>query len=299
MKPLYWAAKLVITACVTSIICVTSTFWVIQTYVDMILEQYKLKNVVNDMPNWSKFTAHVSETLTGQQPGEGRSSSTVGAAARTGQAPEAHSVTGQVDAGTQGANGNSDSAAGDAGQISSPTQSTGADNVTEEKVPDDAVAVFGHQSGSAAAASSQQESNSSSGEHNKASGTEAGSRDGTGGRATVSGTARDSGQESTESGLAQDGSAGSAAGAESDVGGRVVVSGEEFARKKELLSTGDRNKIFNMMLSRVPQTEIQSISQMMEEGITASELKQIEQTLQQYLKPEEYSQLLGMIKTKQ
>jgi hypothetical protein len=81
----------------------------------------------------------------------------------------------------------------------------------------------------------------------------------------------------------------------SGAGGKVVVSGEEFTKKKEQLSNDDKNQIFKL-LTRVPQAEIQNISLMMEDGITASELAGIEQLLQNYLKPEEYSQLLSMIK---
>lgn len=60
---------------------------------------------------------------------------------------------------------------------------------------------------------------------------------------------------------------------------KVVVSGEEFAKKKDELTQEQKNKIFSV-ISKLPQEDIQYISKLMENGITASELKELEQILQ-------------------
>ncbi|MNI88538.1 hypothetical protein D3C73_1458500 [compost metagenome] len=76
---------------------------------------------------------------------------------------------------------------------------------------------------------------------------------------------------------------------------KVVVSGEEFAKKKDELTQEQKNKIFSV-ISKLPQEDIQYISKLMENGITASELKELEQILQKRLQPEEYADLLKLLK---
>ncbi|MBP1153282.1 MULTISPECIES: hypothetical protein [unclassified Paenibacillus] len=76
---------------------------------------------------------------------------------------------------------------------------------------------------------------------------------------------------------------------------RVVVSSEEFAEKKEQLSEENKAKIFSILISRLPQEEMQRISVIMEDGITAAELKELQQLFQAHLKPGEYQQLQSLI----
>lgn len=155
---------------------------------------------------------------------------------------------------------------------------------TRDTTPNDAIAVFGQQQGTEKKAENKLDNKASAG--SSATGQDSyenSSRLGSSSPVSEGTQNRSSGfkvDESTDSGS----------------GGRVVVSGEEFTKKKEQLSNDDKNQIFKLLLTRVPQTEIQRISSMMEDGITASELTEIERILKNYLKPEEYSQLLGMIK---
>lgn len=258
MKGIEWLVKLVLSALITSAVCIASTFWAVSTYADMILTQYNLKSAVGAAPGWSQFVAHLSKQAAGFQLfGQGTGAPDQGSAANKSGASTDRAVAGAIDAdgGTDplkpsetGATGGSTS-----GTDSSTTKGSGS---TGKKPPEDAVAVFGHQNGQSSGSGS---------------------------------------------GLSQDAVAGS--GSSSGLGSagtedskRIVVSGEEFTKKKEQLSNEEKNKIFNMLVTRVPQTEMQTISRLMEDGITAAELKQIEQLLQTYLKPEEYTQLLGMIK---
>lgn len=76
---------------------------------------------------------------------------------------------------------------------------------------------------------------------------------------------------------------------------RIVVSSEEFAKKKDQLSEANKAKIFSLLVPRVPQEEMQRISVILEDGITAAELKELEELLQRHLKPEEYQQLQSLI----
>jgi hypothetical protein len=213
-------------AVITSIVCVASTFWVINTYVDLLLEQFQIKPAVSAAPDWPKFTARLGKQLAGFRFFGGDPYASQDSRPVLGS-PSAADVKGSEDS--------SNSRTGDGTSNQPPSKSgSGTGGSGKKAPPDDAVAVFGQQSGSS------------------------------------------TGSSGTE--------------------GKVIVTGEEFTRKKEQLSSGDRNNIFNLLVTRVPQKEMQNISQMMEDGITAGELKEIEQVLQKYLKPEEYSQLLSMIK---
>ncbi|WP_159888085.1 hypothetical protein [Paenibacillus puerhi] len=78
---------------------------------------------------------------------------------------------------------------------------------------------------------------------------------------------------------------------------RVVVSGEDFAKKKDQLSDQAKGKIFSTLVSRVPPEDMQHISRLMEDGLTAAEMKEVENILQKHLKPEEYRDLLAIIET--
>ncbi|TDF94380.1 hypothetical protein [Paenibacillus piri] len=283
MKAIHWLSKLVISALITSLICVVSTFWVVNTYVDMILEQYNLKSAVSATPDWSKFAAHAGKQLQGFRLFGGAAGGTAGA---NGQAANKSGMAGDgtlpaISIGEQSGAG-SDGSEGGASETK-PSQSTGKESSTQRKPPEDAVAVFGHGSGDKTAPGAGSGTGSSAG---SGTGTEAGS-------------AAQSGKSASGSGISPGGSSvpGSGTGSGSETDEKIVVSAEQFTKKKDQLSTENKNKIFNMLVTRVPQKEMQAITNMMEGGITASEMKEIEKLLKTYMKPDEYDQLLRMIQS--
>ncbi|MNH99755.1 hypothetical protein D3C73_525340 [compost metagenome] len=75
----------------------------------------------------------------------------------------------------------------------------------------------------------------------------------------------------------------------------VVMSTEEFTKKKELLTGDDKLKIFSLVVSKLPQAQVQHLSTLLEDGITAEELKEVEQVLLTHLKEDEYQQLMNII----
>lgn len=75
----------------------------------------------------------------------------------------------------------------------------------------------------------------------------------------------------------------------------IVMSTEEFAQKKELLTNEDKMKIFSMVISKLPQSEVQQLSTLLEDGITLVEMQEVEQTLRKHLNQEEFDQLLAII----
>ncbi|MFC5450617.1 hypothetical protein [Paenibacillus aestuarii] len=75
----------------------------------------------------------------------------------------------------------------------------------------------------------------------------------------------------------------------------IVISTEDFAKKKDALSSDDKMKIFSLIYSKLPQSEVQHFSAILEDGITADELKEVDQTLKKYLNEQEYKQLMDII----
>ncbi|UQZ84521.1 hypothetical protein SK3146_03776 [Paenibacillus konkukensis] len=272
MKSLQWMAKLLLSAWITSVVCIASTFWAVSTYADMIMEQYNLKSSTSAMPTWPQFVGQLGKQLGfggGSPSGQGRTAlgDKQGAQPQPdrpvlGSVADSSSVAG---AGNQAGAGDpsvgAETGAGTGGAAPGGGSGSNGGSSTTKKPPEDAVAVFGHQSGG------------------DSSTPEAGA--GTGGGISPGAVA----------------GAGSGAGSSAaEDSKRIVVSGEEFTKKKDQLSSADKNKIFNLLVSRVPQADMQTISGLMEDGITASELKEIEEILQKYLKPDEYAQLIAMIK---
>ncbi|MBD0382230.1 hypothetical protein [Paenibacillus sedimenti] len=75
----------------------------------------------------------------------------------------------------------------------------------------------------------------------------------------------------------------------------LVLSTEDFAKKKEALSSDDKMKIFSLVVAKLPQDEVQQLSAILENGVTTDEVKEVDQTLKKYLNEQEYKQLTDII----
>ncbi|SDO53237.1 hypothetical protein SAMN04487897_11641 [Paenibacillus sp. yr247] len=75
----------------------------------------------------------------------------------------------------------------------------------------------------------------------------------------------------------------------------LVMSTEDFAKKKEALSSDDKMKIFSLVVAKLPQSEVQHLSVLLENGITTDELKQVNDTLKKYLSDKELKQLTDIL----
>jgi hypothetical protein len=76
---------------------------------------------------------------------------------------------------------------------------------------------------------------------------------------------------------------------------KVVISAEQFQKKREMLSEEDKVTIFSMLISQLPEQELQHISTKLEDGLTATELEEIEKIVGQYLKPEQVAKLMDIV----
>ncbi|MBU5441911.1 hypothetical protein [Paenibacillus sp. MSJ-34] len=153
-------------------------------------------------------------------------------------------------------------------------------------------------SGKTAATGDQAGSNGSGaagegGSGQSAGGTSAGSGLATGGlgagnglNGTISGQEQAGGQEAS----GQTGSAGAGSGNE------TVISREELANARGQLSSQDKEQLFSLLITKIPQEDLQKISLYVEDGLTESELKEIEQMIAMHVRDDEYDKLMNILK---
>ncbi|WGU93355.1 spore coat protein [Paenibacillus dendritiformis] len=79
---------------------------------------------------------------------------------------------------------------------------------------------------------------------------------------------------------------------------RVVISPDALSRNKEEIPPSDKELLFATLMKKLPQEEMQRLSTLMEDGLTAAELTEAEQILAKYLNDEEYGQMLDWLKGK-
>lgn len=78
---------------------------------------------------------------------------------------------------------------------------------------------------------------------------------------------------------------------------QVVVTPDDVARKKDDLPASEKEEVFNILITKLPQDKIQEITVAMENGLTEQELKQVEDIISKYLSDEEYSKLMTLLKS--
>ncbi|PYI52408.1 hypothetical protein [Paenibacillus flagellatus] len=76
---------------------------------------------------------------------------------------------------------------------------------------------------------------------------------------------------------------------------KVVMSEEQFLTKRDKLSEEDKSAVFSMLVSRLPQEQVQHLSTMIEDGITSSELEEMKKIVEQYVQPDEYAKLMDIV----
>lgn len=74
--------------------------------------------------------------------------------------------------------------------------------------------------------------------------------------------------------------------------GGIVLSPQDLSERKRQLSAEDRTDLMALLLSKLPQEELQQISIYMEDGLTETELRAIEQLIAKHLTEEEYHQVI-------
>lgn len=105
--------------------------------------------------------------------------------------------------------------------------------------------------------------------------------------------------ETEETGTEPDNGA-SEAGAEEEASGidgsETAMTTEELTEVKEQMSDEDKEQLFALLMAKLPQESMQTISQYVENGLTEQELTSIQQIMAQHLDKEEYEQMMAILK---
>ncbi|MEX2415516.1 MAG: hypothetical protein WD424_05180 [Paenibacillaceae bacterium] len=83
--------------------------------------------------------------------------------------------------------------------------------------------------------------------------------------------------------------------ASSDLKDTVVMSAQEFNEKRKKLTNQDKSAIFAIVITKLPQKELQKMSLLLEDGITEEELGNLEDVMNAYLEQEEVTKLLAIL----
>lgn len=76
---------------------------------------------------------------------------------------------------------------------------------------------------------------------------------------------------------------------------KVIISAEDVSRIRDEMSDEDKMRLFSLLAYKLPESEVQKISTMMERGLTEEEALEIQDRLKLYLTEQEYEELLTLL----
>lgn len=80
-----------------------------------------------------------------------------------------------------------------------------------------------------------------------------------------------------------------------ELGQKTVVSAENLSSTKDRITNEDKMKLFSLLISKLPPAEVQTISTLMEDGITQQELLEMNAIIQKHLSTDEYNQVVTIL----
>lgn len=75
----------------------------------------------------------------------------------------------------------------------------------------------------------------------------------------------------------------------------VAMTTDQLNEAKSQISEADKEKLFSVMMQKLPQEAWQTISKLMEDGLTDSEMTQVQQLMAQHLDRNEYDEMLSIL----
>jgi hypothetical protein len=76
---------------------------------------------------------------------------------------------------------------------------------------------------------------------------------------------------------------------------QVVVSPDDLVAKKDELKSTEKEEVFAILMSKLPENEMRRLTEAMEGGLTETEIMEIEQILSKYLNKEEYAKMMKIL----
>lgn len=77
---------------------------------------------------------------------------------------------------------------------------------------------------------------------------------------------------------------------------QVLVTPDDLVAKKDELTDKEKEEVFTILMSKLPQAEMQKLTEVMEGGLTETEMIEIEQILSKYLDKSEYAKMVKLLK---
>jgi hypothetical protein len=297
-KMFSWVGKSVAAGLIVSFLSIWTTGYIVNSYVESLLKQYHLPIEVQPFAMsgvWGK--------LWGADPGNG------GGKNQTAERDKADETIG---AGGNNQNGGGEAAPATAAETSALSGAPGdgdiasieGDGAVSASAEGSAAAeeAAGHEADSAAndGTGSNAEPAAAGGSGTAAGSSAADSAGGDAGSAQPSGTQKsDAPGEKTQPGNASTPAAGGEAAPSGAVpvwNDEAVVTTDEMLSAKTQMSASDKDKLFDLLISKLPQKELQNISTYVENGLTETELNDVQQIVAKYLNRNEYDQMMSILK---
>jgi len=76
----------------------------------------------------------------------------------------------------------------------------------------------------------------------------------------------------------------------------LAITTEQLNEAKNNMSSEDKEKLFTVMMEKLPQDAWQQISKLLEGGLTSDEMTDVQQIIAQYLNRDEYNQMMEILK---
>jgi len=110
------------------------------------------------------------------------------------------------------------------------------------------------------------------------------------------GTGQEDGQVPEDSVAAMGGISSQAEQNASGQQGEVLVTPDDLIARKDGLPDQEKEEVFKILMTKLPQEEMQKLTEAMEDGLTETEMIEIEQILSKYLDKAEYTKMMNILK---
>ncbi len=283
LKRFAWLGKLVAAGLILSFLSIWTTGYIVTSYVESILKQFNLPLEVPPMTMtgvWGKLWGSdpLLESDVANTDADGDSPLAIDAFGQEQEPP----ITGMGVGGGSEANGGTGAPGGGVAEVGGSGSSDGGGGISDN-------------GGTADGADLQGGSDGSGGESANGSSSDGGAGGSTDANGANSNGASGGQDDQTANGGDGAGANSGSAGGEID-GTETAMSTEELSEVKQQMSDEDKQKLFALLMNKLPQNTWQTISQYVENGLTEQELTTIQQIMAQHLDKEEYEQMMTILK---
>ncbi|MWC29117.1 hypothetical protein [Paenibacillus sp. MMS18-CY102] len=273
-KMFSWVGRAIAVGLIASFLSIWTTGYIVNSYVESLLKQYKLPLEVEPFALsgvWGKLWG--ADTPSGD--GKALADSDNGGQSATGTDGDA----------SAGANTPSD--AGEGGSEIGDGSDGGSNNGTGTGEAETGAAESGGQ-GTGATGTNSGDGPTDANGSNKTGASGADGKDGTD-KDPVAVDAFGDEEEGPITGM------GGGTGPKVEAGATAMTA-EEINAAKQQLTDADKNQLFTMLATKLPQNAWQTISAYAEDGLTEEELTNIQQIVAQHLSEEEYKTFMSILK---